>query len=335
MKIVFDTNIWISDLGLNSEAGAALRFFIKKTGAVVVVPEVVRLELEKNFAQELQELKNKIIASHSKLLIVFGKLKEVVLPSDDEIKNKASDILNSLDVTMEEIPFSLKAARASFLKIIDEQPPSSKNNQQFKDGVIWANCVELLNESDVYFITRDKSFYEGRKYENGLASNLKEETKKYSKKLTLMSSLQELLRDIRVDVDVNHNDLIEAIFQKSGNDINEVLNDAEFSLGGSNAITKTLFTTENASRLYIEFDISFECIDITEQGRTDAVLRLQGSGSYDSDKDEFINISLTNVRLKYSDTEGQQQTSGFVSAAMTATFGHKDVEHTVKTSVGF
>ena len=41
-------------------------------------------------------------------------------------------------------------------------------------------------------------------------------TKKYSKKLTLMPDLQYLLGDIRVDVDVNINDLIEAIFQKPG-----------------------------------------------------------------------------------------------------------------------
>ena len=108
MKIVFDTNIWISDLGLNSEAGAAVRFYIKKTGAVVVVPEVVRLEMERNFTQELQDLKMRINVSHKKLLTVFGKLKEVVLPTDEEINNKASDILNSLDVPMEDLPFSLE-----------------------------------------------------------------------------------------------------------------------------------------------------------------------------------------------------------------------------------
>ena len=333
MRIVFDTSIWISDLGLNSKAGAAVRFYIKKTGAIVAVPEVVRLELEKNLTQELQELKNKIIDSHNKLLTVFGKLKEVVLPSDDEITNKASDILNSLDVTMDEIPFSLEAAKSSFLKIIDEQPPSSKKNQQFKDGVIWANCLELLNESDVHLVSKDKSFYQGRQYENGLASNLKEETKKYSKKLTLMSDLQYLLGDIRVDVDVNINDLIEAIFQKPGNDINRILDEAELSLGEPDTITKNLYLTENASQIYIEFDISFECIELTEQGRTDALLNLEGSGSYDTEKEEYRNVSITNVLLKYFDTEGQQQTSGYVSLSATVSAGHKTIKHTVRRSL--
>jgi hypothetical protein len=46
LYIVFDTNIWISELGLNSAKGAATRFFVKKRGATVVVPEVVKLETE-------------------------------------------------------------------------------------------------------------------------------------------------------------------------------------------------------------------------------------------------------------------------------------------------
>ena len=332
MKIVFDTNIWISDLGLNSEAGAAVRFYIKKTGAVVVVPEVVRLELEKNFTQGLRDIKKGIIESHSKLITVFGKLKEVVLPSDEEINNRASEILNQFDVPMEEIPFSLDAAKSSFDKIMEKQPPS-KHKQQFKDGVIWANCLDLLNDSDVYFVSDDTDFYEGNKIENRLAANLWEETKQYPNKLKLRSCLRDLIDDIRVDVDVNDNDLIEAIFKKSGNDISRVLDEAELSLGEPDTITKNLFSTENASQLYIDFDISFECIDITVQGRTDALLRLQGSGSYDTEKDEYINISLTNVLLKYFDTEGQQQTSGYVSVSATVTAGHKTIEHTLRRPI--
>ena len=333
MKIVFDTNIWISDLGLNSEAGAAVRFYIKKTGAVVVVPEVIRLELEKNFTRELLGLKKKIIDSHNKLLTVFGELKEVVLPSDDEINNKATDILNNLDVTMDEIPFSLEAAKSSFLKIIDQQPPSSNNNQQFKDGVIWANCLELMNESDVYLVSKDKDFYEGRKYENGLASNLREETKKYSKKLSLMSSLQELLHDIRVDVDVDNHSLIGGIFEASGEEIYEVIDEAEFSLGESATISKNLFLTDNASQLYVEFEIRYDCIDRTDQVRTFALLRLAGSGSYDMDKEKFRNVSLTNVGLKYVDTDGQQKTSGHVNASATLTAGHKTIKHMLRRPI--
>ena len=45
MHIIFDSNIRISELGLNFSKGAATRFFVKEKGAKVVVPEVVKLEL--------------------------------------------------------------------------------------------------------------------------------------------------------------------------------------------------------------------------------------------------------------------------------------------------
>ena len=328
MKIVFDTNIWINDLGLNSGAGAAVRFYIKKTGAVVVVPEVVRLELEKNFTQRLRDIKKGIIESHSKLLTVFGKLKEVVLPTDEEINNRASEILNQLDVPMEEIPFSLDAAKSSFDKIMDKQPPS-KNRQQFKDGVIWANCLELLNEEDVCFVTEDKSFYKDRDYSKGPALNLQKEAEKYANTLTLLSSLDELLEDIEEEVNVDDSRLIEGIFEASGEQIYEVLDKAEYSLGNSPSITKNLFLTENASQLHTVFNISYECFDQDEK-RTNAFLKLEGSGLYETDKEEFKNVSITNVLLKYTDTGGQEQTSGYVSSSGNLTAGLKTIEHTVR-----
>ena len=331
MKIVFDTNIWINDLGLNSGAGAAVRFYIKKRGATVVVPEVVRLELEKNFTQRLREIKKGIIESHSKLLTVFGKLTEVVLPTDEEINNRASEILNQLDVPIEEIPFSLDAAKSSFFKILDEQPPSIKKNQQFADGVIWANCLDLLNEDDVRFVTEDKSFYEDRDYSKGPALNLQKELENYANKLELLPSLDKLLKDIKEEVNVDDSRLIKGIFEASGEQIYEVLDKAEYSLGNSPSITKNLFMTENASQLHTVFSISYECFDQTDEKRTNAFLKLEGSGLYETDKEEFQNVSITNVLLKYIDTGGQEQTSGSVYAsANSITLGYKTIEHTLR-----
>ena len=268
------------------------------------------------------------MSPHSKLLTVFGKLKEVVLPTDEEINNRASEILNQLDVPMEEIPFSLDAAKSSFDKIMDKQPPS-KNRQQFKDGVIWANCLELLNEEDVCFVTEDKSFYKDRDYSKGPALNLQKEAEKYANTLTLLSSLDELLEDIEEEVNVDDSRLIEGIFEASGEQIYEVLDKAEYSLGNSPSITKNLFLTENASQLHTVFNISYECFDQDEK-RTNAFLKLEGSGLYETDKEEFKNVSITNVLLKYTDTGGQEQTSGYVSSSGNLTAGLKTIEHTVR-----
>jgi hypothetical protein len=44
--VVFDTNVWISDLALTSNVGSAVRFFLREHKARVGLPEVVRLETE-------------------------------------------------------------------------------------------------------------------------------------------------------------------------------------------------------------------------------------------------------------------------------------------------
>lgn len=130
MYIVFDTNIWRSELGLTSAAGAAVRFYIKREEATVVVPEVVRLEFEEILTSHLKQLRNDILKSHGELLRVFGELKEVVLASGEEIHSKVSDIIPSLDIPFTEVPFSFDVARSSFLKIIKKEPPS-KNTQLY------------------------------------------------------------------------------------------------------------------------------------------------------------------------------------------------------------
>ena len=45
MFILFDSNVWISQLGLQSENGAAVRYFANRRSATVAIPEVVQLEV--------------------------------------------------------------------------------------------------------------------------------------------------------------------------------------------------------------------------------------------------------------------------------------------------
>jgi len=70
-----------------------------------------------------------------------------------------------------EIPFSLPSAKSSFLKAIDKMPPSDRT-QEFKDGVLWADCAGLLTNDDVCLITADKAFFQERDYTKGLSRNL-------------------------------------------------------------------------------------------------------------------------------------------------------------------
>ena len=111
MFIVFDSCIWFSELALNSNLGAAVRFFIRKNGAKVAVPEVVRLETEHNLRNRMNEFIDNIRTNHRQLLTVFGKLKEMVLPEASAVEDKIASIFNDIGVEIKEIPFSFESAR--------------------------------------------------------------------------------------------------------------------------------------------------------------------------------------------------------------------------------
>ena len=72
------------------------------------------------------------------------------------------------------------------VKLMRQVPPSKKK-EQFRDGVIWAHCLELLSEGDVYFISGDSDFFDNADFTKGLASELTLEMKSQSKKIQHIS----------------------------------------------------------------------------------------------------------------------------------------------------
>jgi len=329
MLIVFDTNIWRKHLALKSQSGAAVRFFVLRQGATVVVPEVIRLELEEQLGKLLRQRCDEIRKAHQELLTVFGSLKELVLPSDNEIEAFVAGIVPNLDVPVREVPFTLEAAHASFLKTVRKLPPSSEKNQQFKDGAIWAACVALLQEDDVYLITDDSAFYEGRKYANGPARNLAEEADGRPYRLHLVSSLRELLQSIRVDVSIDKSALVSVFLAENDDSINGLLSRTGFALGDTADVEVELFATESSSRLYAEFQIHYSCPDASEQGRANARLDLAGSGFFDGKSGAFLELQNQGESITYVDDEGEKRAQNhFVTGA--SVIGHRTIERTLK-----
>src|ERR1019366_6334792 len=152
MIVVFDTNIWKSSLHPQAPAAAATRLFLRQKGARVGLPEVVRLELERHLKKDVRVLIETTRSNHERLLRMFGTLRELVLPTDNHVEELSARIYEALGVELVDIPFSLESARDSFLRTVDKTPPSDRT-QQFKDGVLWADCVALLQAHEVWLLT--------------------------------------------------------------------------------------------------------------------------------------------------------------------------------------
>lgn len=332
MFVVFDTNIWLQQLALHSSIGAATRFYLRQKNAIVALPEVVRLEAETHLRNALRDFIQAIGENHRKLLTIFGSLKEIVLPGDTEVEAKVSQIFDGIGVDLVHIPFSVESARDSFLKTIAKEPPSDRD-QQFKDGVLWADCRKLLEKDDVYLVTADKAFYSGRKYDAGLAGSLRAEVAGANHSFSMLPSLEDLLTDIKTKVVLDHNKLVQMYLQQERQRLDETLTGNGFALGTPASVQSELYITENPSVLYLQFSAEVICEDLSGEERGDGRLLLKGQGEYDMESGSFGKLQSGGESLSFRTAEGEQVVRSVVVGVGNIVLGHRTVVHTIRHKI--
>jgi hypothetical protein len=329
MIVVLDTNIWLAELGLHSPLGAVARLFLEQKRARLALPEVVRLEVEHNLRRQLTEHVNILQDRHRKLLTVFGTLKELVVPDIPAIEEQVGAVFRDLGIEVLEIPFSLTSAKSSFLKTVEKAPPSDRT-QEFKDGVLWADCMGLLNEDDVSLVTADKAFFQGRDCAKGLSNNLAAEIANAPHALTLLPSLDQLVLELQVNVSIDENILVDAYFRKSKDTIAEMLKRHGFVLGEKVRVSKILYATENPSMLYVEFTIELEAKDTVGDVRCGGLLTVCGDGSYDIKQNVLAELRVLDEILHFQKQGGEEQEVRNVYAFAESFHGHRIVSHRIR-----
>jgi hypothetical protein len=334
MYIVIDSNIWIRELGLNSNASAAVKFFIKKNNHIIVVPEVVRLEVETNLEREIKGFIDNIKKDYNKLLVIFKNLPEIVLPDESAIKEIARSVFKSLHLEIEEIPFSFESAKSSFLKTIYKNPPSDKS-QQFKDGVIWEDCVGLHKKDSVIFITSDKAFYLNHDYNKGLAENLKLELIESSNEFKLLPSLDNLLENIKSNIDVDINNLSKKYIANRLDGKNSILSMnglcGESLILTSNSIK--IFATEMPNELFISYKLYYSFDQTNELETNDIFLEIKGQCKYLIHTQNFIEFSDEYSKLYSKKDLNEDIIDHYVYIRAEFFEGHRTIKNIVRQEI--
>ena len=78
----------------------------------------MKLETQEKLREVINEQIAKIRAGHGNSCPIFGKLKDIVLPSETAIKERVSNIFSTLEVDIIELPLTLESARAAVVRII-------------------------------------------------------------------------------------------------------------------------------------------------------------------------------------------------------------------------
>ena len=215
-------------------------------------------------------------------------------------------------------------------KIFAKAPPNGINNQQFKDGVVWADCMNLLAEDSVSFVTEDTDFYLDRKFEKGLATNLKEEVATRPHTFNIYHSLKELIDELRTNVEVDGSELARLFRAEFDDSIASILERNGFAIDGAPCVQVSPFVTEDPDRLYIDFEITTACRDTTPEGRSDAELKLKGDAFYCVTEKQFSEMRNRGEELAFIDGSGERKHVNVVVGTANIMLGHRTVAHSVR-----
>lgn len=188
MYLLLDSCIWIKEQGLTSNLGTVTRFFLRDSGAQLAIPEVVRHEVKCGLAKVLLSHRDKALSSSHRLLTAMSEAEpHLSLPTVEEIRSRVSEMLDDLDFETVDLPVSSEAARSAIVRATEKRVPTG-----VRDGIIWQNCLELLEAADVHLVTQDQQFY-ADKTRTRLAPSLSEEAEQGNHSLSVYSGLDKLL----------------------------------------------------------------------------------------------------------------------------------------------
>ncbi len=327
LTVVLDSNIWLNEQMLRHSVGSAVRFFLRRQNARVVVPEVVRREVELHLENELKELATCLREKHRRLLSLVGQLKEQVLPTDEELKRAVLSAFAKAGIEISDLPFSLESARSSFEKVIRSEPPSGPKNQQFKDGVIWSDCLILAEDSPVLFVTQDKAFYKDREYSKGLAENLSREAQSVPHKISIAHEINAILERIGSPVQIDYAGLHKLYYPTIRDETERLIGSEGYVLGELLAGEHSAFATNDPRVGHVEFSLRYKCI---HPAQAVGLLVAKGECVIDSVTGELSEFRNRGEDFQYVNSDGEQEKRNIVFGAGNIVLGHRTVQHSVR-----
>jgi len=228
-----------------------------------------------------------------------------------------------------DIPLSVESSRSALQKCIAKEPPCDKT-EEFRDAIIWADCLKLLSNDDVYLVTSDKAFYKDRRYEAGLAPNLAEESTNVGHHLHIFKDLSSLLGSIKKPVDISADTIISQYLSSDP----EVLRTDSLKYSATERSKIEVFVTEEPDQLYLKFELGLICSDTSGQGLSNVLLNVVGEGTYDTQSRLPTVRNIWKEELMWLSADRSHPARTRLYAFGAAHLGHKDIAHTVRRQLG-
>lgn len=282
--VVLDTNIWVEQPLLRTVQGSALLHAVRELDAKIGMPEVVEMEIYKITVNAARIAVSQTNSALDTLKYITGSRSLVDLPTEDAVREEIENRMVELDDFIFRLPFTLDVAKRSLRKVVDEISPNSKNREQFRDTAIWESIIDQANRFDIYFVTKDTDYYEGRKFENGLALALAKEAGEKGMNLCVFSEIGPCIEKLRAEMpSMDKSKLLTLISASIEEHTTGKADDRGFQIGEIEGGEIKAFFTEDPDKVALDFSVIYRLEDLkadVEVLRDNATLKIDGSCAY-------------------------------------------------------
>ena len=152
---------------------------------------------------------------------------------------------------------------------------------------------------------RTRTFMLKEHHTKGLAPELAEEMGRRSEiyEVKLNRNLIQLMDEIRMPFRLDKSQLFNTVKAQLDETVEELLNSHGFGLCGHVRGEINCFATEEALKVYFNFNLVHPCRDKTGAGRHDGELTLAGSGFLDPETKQTKEVKPSSILLRYPDWE--------------------------------
>lgn len=224
------------------------------------------------------------------------------VPSEGDFLARVDARLIELEGLIKRTPFTLEQAKAALRRVMEETPPNSYQNQQFKDSVIWEVILGLAEEGDIDFVTEDKAFFKDRNPQMGLAENLKQDCEKVSGVIRVFYEISNYLQSVKEEVPfLDYTEIVTMINGALWEQLSKKAIDRGFELHELIGDNISAFLTEKSNLIAIEFQLSYSTrgVKMPESGeQVDAIEIVKGDCTYELLEKGVSDIRLGNIFLE-------------------------------------
>ena len=301
--LLFDSSTFIAEIGLMSRQGSALKHYLYRRGTQLVVPTVVAEECERNLTNRAMAKRKQVHDGMEWLARYGGKLAGWVAPSKDVIEQRAKELALGDGLGAILLPETEDVGMRANLRDQAERPPSHRRGE-LADCRIWEQCLNLLTNHEVVFVSADGDFC-GYREPNKLHPQLRDEAEAVGegRGLTFHRKIEALLAEFESEIPpIPDGRVFAFIYDALGDVVQELESNSGCRPRADGEVEQTRLTTDRANVIEIRLVVrdTWESPD----GVTVMDFYLTGSCHYHLDDERLADLSTGNVRLSTTQPDG-------------------------------